>query len=1327
MTEQTMHVIPYELPKPKNETDFEVMCAVVYGAVFGDRLAKANGGRGQAQRGVDVYVRPKDGGTIGIQCKKYTRTKLSWDDVLEEVRKADEGHQPITMLLVATTSDSNAELQQKVMKLSEERRASDKFDVTVEFWEDIECRINSLPILQEHYAPNAPGGAYQRQGREIAAMREIASETRDMVSNLTLLPEARVDSADRIVSGRLDHANKLIKAGRFREALEALDSIGADLGPFDQHQKARWHLQRGVCLWLSKGDLEQASGLFAKAYDLYPGDERMAAARVRGLLLSGDYRAAADAGTEELERFPLSVPVWVAAANARLMLGESVSITDAPSAIRGESDVLLFISHAAKHAGNSCLALELAEKAATHVDASFFARESFIGLVVEDCAANPVAAQFRLVSKEKIERLTRAVALFEPREDRLFTIQSSHAAVTAAQLGFALMILGRTQEALSLVDLSRARGISHPAFARIEIQALEETGREEEALERASSRFNELEIDALATAAEIAARLGNIEFVSAASRSARERFPENDNIAEHLRALEWGASAKREGKDRAASLVLAAGEMSEWGLPLLCSASRILRWADRTIEAENGENIAIAKLSKGASPGDTLMVAETIFLARRFAEAAPLFEVLLAGTEGAASDLHARLMACYMETRNNGKARTLLKALPNGWAENEELRRCAMELGRRAGDWDLLMPLANRQLEVEPEEASSWLFKLMVLARGASPAVFQDELGKTPDILRGSVKTLAQLGSLELRYEEAEKGLRRLYRLLRENMDEPEAYAAFLTNFLIGKLPEIDPTPQIVGPGCYVSIEDEDGRQEIFGIDPEGLDDLPKRGTYFSIESDEAKSLIGAKVGEERQLRRLSGGITSVRVLAVGSVYHKLASEAQERAGTIAGLPNLKAMKIGCSGDPTVDLAKLHEEVLRSNKVRDSIIESYAKGHLTLSLLSEAIGHSTVEACLGWHDQWPALFVGRGLAEERKSISSLLSSKQRPIVVDASALAELVRFSLGDVLGALGTVLAAPATLEIVSSFREEARSDTSVGSAFDAGGKLGFVEATEERKELRKRFGDNLVEALERHCRVEPAYGNAGESREQQSLAELLSREEIEVILLAKEHGAVLLTADGRLRELAKQYYDVDGAWPQVAVMVALEAGAVSATNAAEFSVGEFLSNRHFVSLAPADLFWMIGQGNVWVQSGMRRLKTYLSSSNSEVSSAVTLAKEFLRGSASMNTKLGAWGELVVHVTEAILRRSDCPIDWIEELFNLTDQVLVSAIRETHAIELQNRITGDQFQQRRTFIRGKILEGKKRAGLPESNDAIRVRVLHVGPKPLLVGEPRKN
>ena len=1312
-----MHVIPYELQKPLNEGDFENMCAQIYGVVFGDKLPKKNGRRGQAQRGVDVYVRPPGGGTIGVQCKKYTRTRLTWEHVLAEVKEADDGKQPIARLLIATTSDSDAALQQKVMVLSDERVADGKFEVTVEFWDEIQIRIDAHPILQERYAPHAPGGAFNRQERAIATVRDIAIETRDMVSGMVPLADARADSANPIVSTQLDHVNTLIKAGRFRDALAGIEASGRDMAPFDAHQKARWHLQRAVCLWLLKDDVVEVSRLFAKAYELYPGDERMAASRIRALTLAGDYTGAVAAGEEEANRFPLSGQVWIATSSARLMLGETVSLENAPSPVQGDANVLLFVSHASRQTGKLEKALELAEQSATHADAGFFNRELFLALAVENCASNPVAAQFGLVPRISLERLERAVGLFEPRQERLFAVQSHEVPKAAANLGFALLLLGRHGEAVGLVDVSRAMGVNHTAFARIEIQALEEMGRKGEALERARARLGSLEEDSLAAAAELAAQAGDEEFVNKAIERAQTSFGTNTTLLEHLTGLIWEGNARRVGKTKAAAMVMEAAPFGNWGLGLLCAASRIFRWTDKPMEAEEVENLAISKLGDESPPGDRLLVAETLFRARRTADATPIYEELLTGIQKA-SELHARLLSCYMDTGNKATARALLKALPDGWAENNELRRCAMDLGQSVGDWEFLRPLSEKQLSRDPGGASSWLFRLMVLAKGGMPAEFQSELSRTPDILTGSVRTLAQLGNLELKYGEGERGLRRLYRLLRTNMDDPEAHSAYLVNFLIGSLPEIEESPRRIAAGCYFTFVDREQRSETWGLDPEGMDDLPKRDCYLPAWAAEAAPFLEAAVGNEIEFALSSGGSTIVRIVAIGSVYHKLVNESYERADSLAGIPHVKAMRLGETGDPEVDLAKFHEEIVRSKGGREVALEHYSNGSSTLSLFSDAVGRSTVEACLGWPEDGPPLFVGAGLAEERELAMRILTEKAGPLVADASALAELTRFGLGDALSALGTVLITPRTVDIVSAFCEDQESDRAFGTAFDENGRLGFSELTEDQKAARRKFAEVLKETLETRCEVEPAYGDTGETKEQRSLAKLLTNEEIDVILLAKSRGGALLTLDGRLRILAKLYYGVEGVWPQVAVMAAMQAGVVSPARAAEFSVGEFLSNRHFVSLRPDDLYWMAAQGDAYLQAGMRRLKHYLASSDTEVGSAIALTTEFLQGVVRMNSQLGAFGELLSHLSEAVRRRKDCPPDWVSLLSSFVDDLLKGAVGTPSGYELLDRKPAENFKHRSRFLRACIRSGEERAGRPLSPDAVRVRVLHCCVRP---------
>lgn len=67
-----------------------------------------------------------------------------------------------------------------------------------------------------------------------------------------VLPQGRADSLNKMVTEQLDRTSALIRAGKFRDALENADAAGKDLSGFDTHQKARWHHQRRVCYWLTR-------------------------------------------------------------------------------------------------------------------------------------------------------------------------------------------------------------------------------------------------------------------------------------------------------------------------------------------------------------------------------------------------------------------------------------------------------------------------------------------------------------------------------------------------------------------------------------------------------------------------------------------------------------------------------------------------------------------------------------------------------------------------------------------------------------------------------------------------------------------------------------------------------------------------------------------------------------------------------------------------------------------------------------------------------------------------------------------------------------------
>lgn len=1313
-----MHIVPVELPKPKNEADFERMCAQIYGVVFKDTLPKINGRKGQAQGGVDVFVEAAGIGRIGIQCKKYFQTTLTWKHVVEEVDKADKAGTPIKRLLIATTSPNDASLLKKVQILSDDRKNAGKFAVEVEFWDDIEIRIETHTILQDSYNPQAAGAAYHRQSGELALIKGIAVETLDTLSALAYLPSGRDDSADNIITGQLDRTNELIRAGRHRDALEHVDSVGKDLAPFDQHQKARWYLQRGLCLWFSRDDFEEAATLFLKAAEIFPGDERMAAAGIRGLMLRKDIDGALAAGKEAAERFPVSVQVWLAHANARMLSGESIVLDDVSTAFREEPDVLQFAAVSARERGDLAEAVALAEKAATSLGAGFFTRAAFLAFAVENCSREPVLAQFGIVPEDRRGRLARAADLFEPRRERLWGIQSDAATEAAAHLGFAFLLLREPEKALAVVAEARAMGIWSKDLLRVEIQALDESGRRDEALSAAKISLGELTPEALAAASEIAAGRGDTEFVALADDEARRRFPANQEVADLLLGLRWGAMA-RSGKKEAAVAEILAGLPDR--LVPRCAAARLLRWADRPIEAAETVDRAVSLLGPEAPSSDRLMVADLMFLFERWRDAAVLFEELLAGAGPGPSELHARLLECHVEADSRAKALALLKSLPDGWAEHDETRRAAVRLGQKAGDWRFLLPLARRQAEKEPGEAVSWLFLLKVASQAEGPAVFQGEVRKVPEEVEGTIRNVALLAGLELRYDEAEKGLRRLYRLVRRHQDDPEAFSAYLLHFLTGRLPPLGDSLGCVAPGCSVAVEEESGgRPETMVLDPSEVGVLPKRDGFLSAEEPEAAALLGAAPGEVVAIPMKAGGSRRVKILSVDSAYRRVAALAEERARRMGGLPHVKSVPVGSTGDSAKDLARMHEEIRRSSEVSRQILDAYGAGSLTLSRLSMALGRSPVEVCVGWPREAPPLFVGTGIPQEREAAMELLRSPESVFVADSTALAELVRLGLGDALAALPKVLVSAATKEIVSALVDEAMDDRTVGMAFDDGGRLGFVELGDKERTERISFAQALSETLAR-CEVRPAYGDLGDSDNERELARVMGTEEKEMLLLARECGAAVITLDGRIRMLAEHVYGVKGVWPQVVVMRALEAGATTPHEASSFAVREFLSNRSFVSLRSEDLLWMVSQGDAWMQTGMSAFKRYLAAPETDMKSSFEVCLGFLRGVAHLNTQLGAFGEVLFHVAEAMFRRHDCPEGWDWRLAGFVKDMLLEAAPPEHLLQEVNRHRARDLSRRMSLLAGRIEEAQERAKEPPSDEPVRVRVLHCAAKPWLV------
>jgi len=131
-----------QLSKPENWQDFERLCKKLWGEIWEvPNKIKRNGRTGQPQHGVDVYAIPSgENHYWGIQCKgkdDYTKSKLTEEEIDNEISKAKNFNPKLAVFIFATTSNKDSKIEEYVRLRDEESRSKGSFEILLFCWEDI--------------------------------------------------------------------------------------------------------------------------------------------------------------------------------------------------------------------------------------------------------------------------------------------------------------------------------------------------------------------------------------------------------------------------------------------------------------------------------------------------------------------------------------------------------------------------------------------------------------------------------------------------------------------------------------------------------------------------------------------------------------------------------------------------------------------------------------------------------------------------------------------------------------------------------------------------------------------------------------------------------------------------------------------------------------------------------------------------------------------------------------------------------------------------------------------------------------------------------------
>ncbi|WJJ93346.1 tetratricopeptide repeat protein [Neopusillimonas aromaticivorans] len=527
-------------------------------------------------------------------------------------------------------------------------------------------------------------------------------------------------SANKLITRQLDAISEKLNNCLYEIALDDIGTIGKDLQPFDNAQKARWYQQRGVCHW-HLGSEEQAAADFLKAGELDKDNEKAVSARIRGLVLTNNAEQAIEEANIALERFPDSLPILLSVLHAKITQNAQIDCALIPPAHRKETDVLQILAWAAKQRGEWTTAIELALTALDSKSVGFYTRNTALTVVVENIINSGGSLSYRILEPGSAEQLKKVTAAFEPWSEHLWPVQSSLVvADTAAYLGYAYLMLNEAEMALRVAQDAHAHKLSCPNLLRVELDALNRLGRHPEYWEKASQYIEQLDDENLISIAQNAANEGRLDLVEKAIETASSGNP---TLSKMLTALRWLALVNSGEPAQAKKEVLSYDLVQETDLHLLSMAARIYLEEKEEASAEVVLN-QLLRLASDKDRTESMLLADLLYDMRRYREALQHYERVLPKNQF--SDWHVRLLRCYVKTDNRRKAKKLIEGFPAGWVEDDKARFLALELGQSAGDWSFVEGVAKAELESCPKQASSWLLNLQTLVRLKPAVVVRD-------------------------------------------------------------------------------------------------------------------------------------------------------------------------------------------------------------------------------------------------------------------------------------------------------------------------------------------------------------------------------------------------------------------------------------------------------------------------------------------------------------------------------------------------------------------------------------------------------------------------
>lgn len=1159
------------LPPPSNWQDFEDLCCDLWRKLLQDPNTIKNGRSGQKQYGVDISGRQNQGKEwTGIQCKwknSFGDTRVTEDELIEEVNKAKEFIPKLTHFILATTGKKDAIIEEKARVLTEEHKKQGLFSVTVFGWEDVETRLceHSTVLLKPYKdLANSINSSIQpgdnddisnniikeetdsSYGTKHSGVDEVSTKIRSLIGGL--VSEDMEGEYDK----EINHSRVFIKSNKPQAALTYLTELKNRIWDKIQNHKTKYRLLTNLAssnLLLDKYTI--AANQFIEAYQYNKTDKEARFNFALAYLLLDDISKAKELAEQLITDYAdFSKPYILIIETSPTSYKLEQIINQIPELIRNKPEVAFAIAKEAEKRGDIECCINWLEIAVENDEENLFDLKGTLGeIILQSILNTPLITSVSQISDETKEKLILAVEYLEDAWSGVKDTElREYRTNWLCNIGVAKKYLGNLDEAKANINLALEIQPENPIFKFQKALLLYEAKNMSEAKTilyeiRTSKKIP----NAAFLLAEILDMQGeNTELLKVMEELISSEIPEKyfSEVSLQLicKYIEFGET------DKARITLDNCKRKFPNNLVNFVGESRIKRY----VQDDKGQSIValldgINNISEETTLEEKLTLADELYFLEQYGEAAKLYEQSI--NKSIYNIYTERLISSYHFIGETEKTAVLCESLRENYGSKKYFTEIEIAIFEKI-DLPKAVEICEYYLNEHPEDADIQI-RLAYLNLRINTS---DSTIKVDEFLESLLDSSFNINNIKLEYvyflafmfterNQEKKALDLMYELRRKHYDNDFVHQKYISLILNVNKELLDQKQVYID--CAVCLEDSSGNKSWYIIENRSASEKNFE-EEINLYHELSQPLIGKKCGESIDLPSKE----KLKIIAITSKYSYAYS---------VSFSLFQDGKIELKGVEKVNFeVELNDGTVLENKgaiflENLSKREEFKKGLLSYHLGKTSIGATANEFKINVMHAYYLIrnLIGfkccNGDKQERKRAHTLLDKGSVRIVIDITSLLtlfELEHLKLTEkVVKLLGKFAIAQSTVDLIQNIKAEYESASKQEIIMEQGsGELLEEGNTSEMFNLRVEHLDKLNEYLQNYCEVVPVHAALNlNSLEKDLLDKEHGTSFIDTALIANETEFVLLIEDANFRDFTKEKFHIEGIWIQILLQYCL------------------------------------------------------------------------------------------------------------------------------------------------------------------------------------------